>query len=390
MAFDGTDFVPLWNRLVEDVQRDPTDTPALLDLSVIAQFMSDPQTGASLQSNALIQDVLYRSPCATETPRLRVLAFAAPLDVGGNTPIEFLLEGSDVELLTLYVAPGLVVPELLPDHDVAIVTIPDSVETAPMLAAVEALARQWPRPVLNLPEAIKGLDRDALYTTLQDVAGLEIPMTGRISREDFADLALSDVILRDVIADGAFPLIARPTGSHGGKGLERIGTADDIEAYLSAHPAQNFFISRYVDYRDADGLYRKYRIVFVEGRAYACHMAISDLWKIWYLNADMAESSQKRDEEARFMKGFDEGFGQRHATVLSEIARRIGLDYFAIDCAETPDGKLLLFEADNASIVHNMDPPDVFPYKAPQMHKIFDAFVAMLYKYAGAEKARAA
>jgi hypothetical protein len=114
------------------------------------------------------------------------------------------------------------------------------------------------------------------------------------------------------------------------------------------------------------------------------------LWKIWYLNADMAESSQKRDEEARFMKGFDEGFGQRHATVLSEIARRIGLDYFAIDCAETPDGKLLLFEADNASIVHNMDPPDVFPYKAPQMHKIFDAFVAMLYKYAGAEKARAA
>jgi hypothetical protein len=49
-----------------------------------------------------------------------------------------------------------------------------------------------------------------------------------------------------------------------------------------------------------------------------------------------------------------------------------------------------MFEADNAAIVHNMDPPDVFPYKAPQMRKIFDAFVAMLYKYAGMEEARAA
>ena len=39
--------------------------------------------------------------------KLRVLALAAQMDIGGNTPIEFLLEGSDVELITLYVVPGL-------------------------------------------------------------------------------------------------------------------------------------------------------------------------------------------------------------------------------------------------------------------------------------------
>ena len=39
---------------------------------------------------------------------------------------------------------------------------------------------------------------------------------------------------------------------------------------------------------------------------------------------------------------------------------------------------LLIFEADNTAIVHDMDPPDLFPYKAPQMRKIFDAFAAML------------
>jgi hypothetical protein len=390
MAFDGVDFAPLWNELVGEVQRNPANAPALLDLSCIAQFTGDPQLGATLQSRALVQEVLYRSPCATQTPRLRLLAFAAPTDMGGNTPVEFLLEGSDVELLTLYVAPGLALPDPLPQHDVALVTIPDSAETRPMLDAIQAFAAKWPRPVLNAPEAIKGLDRDTLYKTLAGIPGIEIPMTGRVSRSELADMALSDVILHDVIEDGRFPLIVRPAGSHAGNGLEKLDTPDSIERYLSARREEKFFVSRFVDYGDADGQFRKYRIVFVNRKAYACHMAVCAEWKVWYLNADMAGDAGKRREEEAFMTGFDREFGRRHADALGEIASRIGLDYFAIDCAETRDGKLLVFEADNAAIVHNMDPAEVFPYKAPQMRKIFDAFVAMLYKYAGTEEARAA
>jgi hypothetical protein len=30
-----------------------------------------------------------------------------------------------------------------------------------------------------------------------------------------------------------------------------------------------------------------------------------------------------------------------------------------------------------------MDPPDLFPYKQPQMHKVFAAFEAMLRRRAG-------
>src|SRR5665213_896886 len=57
-----------------------------------------------------------------------------------------------------------------------------------------------------------------------------------------------------------------------------------------------------------------------------------------------------------------------------------GLDYFAIDCAETRDGRLLLFEAGTGMIVHAMDSADVFPYKQIQMQKIFRAFGDMLEK----------
>ena len=52
---------------------------------------------------------------------LRILALAAASDIGANTPIEFLLENSGAELATYYVVPGIAVPEMLPDHDVAIV-----------------------------------------------------------------------------------------------------------------------------------------------------------------------------------------------------------------------------------------------------------------------------
>jgi hypothetical protein len=40
--------------------------------------------------------------------------------------------------------------------------------------------------------------------------------------------------------------------------------------------------------------------------------------------------------------------------------------------------------------VHDMDPTDIFPYKLPQMRKVFDAFAAMLDRRAREQQERAA
>src|SRR6185437_6326197 len=175
-----------------------------------------------------------------------------------------------------------------------------------------------------------------------------------------------------------FPIIVRPRGSHAGSGLAKLDDAAALTGYLEGRTEEMFFVSRFVDYSSADQLFRKCRIVFVDGRPYACHMAIADRWDIWYLNAGMSQSAAKRREEESFMRTFDAGFAHRHAAALAAIVARIGLDYFIVDCAETRDGRLLVFEADNTAIVHDMDPQDVFPYKPPQMRKIFDAFAAMI------------
>jgi glutathione synthase/RimK-type ligase-like ATP-grasp enzyme len=217
---------------------------------------------------------------------------------------------------------------------------------------------------------------------LDGIDGLEIPATAGVSRAQLLDLSRSAKAPLELAADLAFPAVVRPRGSHAGAGLARINDRAALENYLGVQQAQEFFISRFVDYSGGDGLYRKCRIIFVDGQPYACHMAIVDRWDVWYLNAGMSLSADKRREEETFMRAFDSDFARRHRTALSGIAARIGLDYFAVDCAETRSGSLLVFEADNTAIVHDMDAADLFGYKLPQLQKIFDAFATMLERRA--------
>ena len=121
----------------------------------------------------------------------------------------------------------------------------------------------------------------------------------------------------------------------------------------------------------------------IEGKPFICHMAVSPRWMVHYLNADMLDNPVNRLEEAQFMATFDDSFAPRHAAAFAALHQRLGLDYFGIDSAELPDGRLLVFEVDVAMIVHDMDPPDLFPYKKPQMKKVFDAFQAMVRRRAG-------
>ncbi len=389
MAATGIDLRPLWQELIDKLIGGTIEAGEWLDLSLIAQLLGDKPAGLAIQHEILASHRLFRSPCAVQNPRLRVLALAAATDIGSNTPIEFLLEDSAIELMTLYVIPEAEWPDPLPDHDIAIVVASDSEDCRDALAKIRAMPN-WPRPLLNPPHLVGNLDRDKLHGLLMGIEGLAIPATAAASRERLADVARSAAAPSDIAADLAFPLIVRPRGSHAGAGLAKIDDPAAMQRYLGARQDQEFFISRFVDYAGSDGLFRKCRIVVVDGRPYACHLAVADRWDIWYLNAGMSQSVSKRLEEETFMRTFDIGFAQRHRAALAGMIDRIGLDYFTVDCAETRDGSLLIFEADNTAIVHNMDPPEIFPYKAPQMRKVFEAFAAMLCRRAARTGEKAA
>jgi hypothetical protein len=385
MQAGGADLRPLWQTLIAKLIDGTLQAGEGLDLALIAQLLGDKPAGLAIQHQVLASHQLFRLPCPLEQPRLRVLALAAPTDMGSNTPIEFLLEHSGVELITLYVIPDVELPVPLPDHDIAIVIASDSEECRDALDRIDRAAVRWPRPLLNPPCRVGNLDRDKLHHLLGGIAGLEIPATIAVSRAQLREASHSTPAV-----DLSFPIIVRPRGSHAGAGLAKVDDRAALPRYLDARPEQEFFIARFVDYASSDGLFRKYRIVFIDGRPYACHLAIADRWDIWYLNAGMSQSAAKRREEAAFMESFDTGFVRRHQAALADLAERIGLEYFTVDCAETNNGSLLIFEADNTAIVHDMDPPDIFPYKLPQMRKVFDAFAAMLDRRAGQQQERAA
>jgi hypothetical protein len=391
MAFSGIDLRPLQQELMSMVADGTAGAGEGLDLSLISQLLGDKQGGMAIQAEVLAFHQLYRSPCSVEKPKLRVLALAAAMDMGGNTPIEFLLQDSGIELQTLYVVAGVELPSPLPEHDVAIVIASDSEECRDALRKIDRAVARWPRPLLNPPRKVGNLDRDKLHRLLRGIEGLDIPATHGVSRAQLSELAQSGISFAAIADDDLrFPFIVRPRGSHAGVGLAKIDNRVAIDRYLAARPEQEFFVSRFVDYSGDDGLFRKYRVVVVDGRPYACHMAIADRWDIWYLNAGMAFSESKRLEEANFMRDFDDAFAARHQSALASMIDRVGLDYFTIDCAENDNGELLIFEADNTAVVHNMDSPEQFPYKPAQMRKIFEAFAAMLSRRARVARERAA
>jgi hypothetical protein len=381
-VFAGEDLKPLAAELSARAERNPQDANALLDLSTILQLTFNDELALQVQAEAFRTQRIFSIAAAKQPPKLRLLVLLGDGALIANTPVECLLEDSDIALEMLYVSQDVALPEAIPEHDVLFVAIAESEENIPLLYDLKEIGNVWPRPVLNLPIRIALLSRDSACAMLSDVPNVVMPVAVRMLRPILEQIAARQQRLEEVLDGSSFPIIIRPLDSHAGRGLAKIEDASGLAEYLQSMSEREFYISPFVDYRSADGQFRKYRIVLIEGKPYICHLAISSHWMIHYLNAGMAESAEKRQEEADCFAHFDEGFAKRHARALQEINQRVGLDYLGIDCAETVTGELLIFEVDSNMVVHAFDPVDAYPYKQPQMRKVFAAFRAMLIKAA--------
>lgn len=365
----GTDLAPLCQTLIQRATDDPNDAYSLMDAGVIFQFYGNQQAASSLQQEALRTQRLYHLP-AQQTPKIRVLALMAPGNLQANVPIECLVENSDIDLHIYYATTGENDLSVIPDHDVLFIALSDSETNRPIIENWLPVLVDWPRPIVNNPFNINRVARDTASQLLHNLPGVAMPPTLRMSRE----------ALQSWVPEGEmnFPLIVRPIDSHAGHNMNKVDTPAMLADALSTMPDDAFFVSPFIDYRGNDRLFRKYRVILIDGQPFACHMAISNHWMIHYLNAGMADNPERRAEEAQFMAGFEQDFAVRHANALSAIHQAIGLDYLGIDCAETADGRLLVFEVDHAMVVHDMDPVDLYPYKPATIHKLFAAFRTML------------
>lgn len=203
------------------------------------------------------------------------------------------------------------------------------------------LCRHVGAPVINPPEAVLNTTRDQVASQLRDIPGVRVPQTLRV-----APVTPGQVF--DLIEAGGlnYPVIMRRTGEHNARSMVLITGHEDIDK-LHVFPldGRDFYLTEFVDFSDERGVYYKHRIVMVDGEPMPRHVFFNDDWKV---NSSCVKFMNAHPEYGAPGANLDELESQRlpkAENALKEIAKRLQLDYFGVDCQISPDGEVLLFEA---------------------------------------------
>lgn len=359
---------------------DPADADSRYWIGGITQQAGDEQAAQQAYAEAARLQPLIRKPARKADADFCVLALYAPF--GGNTPTELLFKDADYEVntLALFSDRACDAAALRRDADLVINLISDAdqAETADaMLTVAGDLVDRLGKVTLNHPRLIARTTREAVAGLLQGIPGCRVPRIVRCpagSARTAAEIA--------PLLPSAFPLLARPAGTHGGDDFEKIENLDALVEFMDRFVDSDRYLIEYVDFRSTDKLFRKYRFIFIEDEVLPYHLAIGDEWKLHHDNTDMESHAWMQREEETFLTDPSTVFTPANFAALRSIRQALDLDYSGIDCALTPEGEVLVFEANASMLVH--DHNERFPYKGPAVARIKQAFDAMLRRRAEA------
>jgi tetratricopeptide (TPR) repeat protein len=353
----------------------PADAESIYWIGGIKQTMGETEAAKAAYAAAARIQPLIRRPAVKSPADFRVLALYAPF--AGNTPTEFLFKDCayDIDTLALFASSECDSESLRQGVQVVVNLVSDADQADGLLPLVADLVSRLGKPTVNDPRKIQRTTRDNVAGLLGGIPGCRIP---RVLRQN-AGSDLSVATLRAALASPSFILV-RPAGTHGGDDFEKIESPIELEAVVVQRPDTDRYFIEYVDYRSADGYFRKYRFIFVDGQILPYHLAIADDWKVHHENTDMADHQWMQQEETAFLNDPATVFNSGHYQMLRAIRQRIDLEYFGIDCGLDPSGNLVVFEVNATMLVHEHN--QKFPYKDPFVLRIKLAFDEMLRKLA--------
>jgi len=267
----------------------------------------------------------------------------------------------------------------LPPHQLIFNAIGDADLCQPALQAATRLISHTTVPVINDPGAVMKTGRIDNAMRLRAVEGVVTARTTAIPRKCLT----SPGGAADLAEHGyAFPLLLRSPGYHTGRNFVLVGSANELAAAAAGLPGDELLVIEYLDARGGDGNARKYRVMMIAGEIYPLHLAISGNWKVHYFTSDMAEQPNHRAEEAIFLSDMRAALGDRAMRALQGIRDALGLDYAGVDFGLSPDGDLLLFEANATMVIAVPGPDERWAYRRVAIGRIIDAVVAMILRQA--------
>ena len=337
--------------------------------------------GQAAQSAALFRQARDLRPLITwrarkERADFSLLLLYAP--GSGCTPVNYLVRNAAFDCHFYCVLPdGVQHLELLREKaDLVINTIADADYGREILPYAQDLVQRLGRPTLNPPDRVMASDRETVARRLDGIPRCRIPKTRRLSGRQLLQAGKNESL-----AGFALPLLVRLAGNHGGDDFEKFSQPSAISDFVSRHPEADYYLTEYLDYRSADGYFRKYRLMYLDGALYPYHLAIHDDWKVHHFRTDMANQEWMRREEESFLKAPQLVFHAEQLAALRAVAGATGLDYCGIDCALDSQGRVVVFEANAAMLVHD-EKDRLFAYKNPYIARIKEAFAAKLARMA--------
>ena len=266
----------------------------------------------------------------------------------GNVSTREFLDPRRFEVWVLYVE-YFDATQALPAHEVVFNAIGDADLCAGALRAANKVLSYTDAPLINVPDRVLESTRVENARRLGSIPGVVTAATRRLRREQLPAFgAHSDV---------GFPLLIRSPGFHMGSHFVRVGSREQLQVEASQLPGDELLVMEFLDARGADGMSRKYRVMWIDGRVYPLHLAISADWKVHYFSAAMASEPRYREEERRFLEAMPAILGPAGMKGLQQLGAALGLDYAGIDFGLSQSGAILVFEA-NATMVIAAPPPD--------------------------------
>jgi glutathione synthase/RimK-type ligase-like ATP-grasp enzyme len=199
-------------------------------------------------------------------------------------------------------------------------------------------------PVFNHPRAVALSRRDHSAAALRGIEGLTVPHCGRFratSRAAF-ELCFTQHGFR-------YPVLVRPCAGQTGRGLIRIdGPRDWERAVQTRWFGQPHFMTEFVDFATADGLYLKARVLFVGDRFFIRHVKGAASWKVHSRTASSMADFKDREHELINELNASEAFTR----VCAAVFMRTGLDFCGMDVGVDPARKrFVMFECNAAMSV---------------------------------------
>jgi glutathione synthase/RimK-type ligase-like ATP-grasp enzyme len=318
------------------------------------------------------RDLGFSSRALTTTPYrgrgrpIRVLRLVSAR--GGNIPLRHILDDRVFAIDTLVCEYADAVGDL-PGHDLVFNAIGDADRCGEALAAAARIVAATSAKVLNPPERVQLTTRAATLRRLSALPGVVAPHSAMLSRATLAG---------GVPAGFALPVLLRSPGYHTGQHFCRIDSVDELPAQLAALPGDPLLAIEYFAATEADGWFRKYRVMLIGGQLLPLHLAISADWKVHYYTAGMEARPQHRAEEARFLADMAGVLGPVAIAALAAIGATLGLDYAGVDFALAPDGRLLLFEANAAMTIVPPAEGAMWDYRRPATSRALAACRALM------------